>query len=194
MTEPTIRATMDFPTKSGGSTDETFDWDFVKTLLDKEFHRRAEYVTKIVMAFKERYGDEAFDLARETIYNIGYEKGQTRAKIAEDSGDPISLENLAGQVAHQVSRLYFGTVPQLEDNKLVVREYYCPLPLKWKQMGFNDDEIVELCLMFDQVDKGMAEGYNANWTADLTGCRTLAEKGYCQMVIRAKDLAEPAED
>ena len=186
MSDPKIISTMEFPTKSGGSTDETFDWNFVKTLLDKEFHRRAEYVTKIVMAFKERYGDEAFDLARQTIYNIGYEKGQKRAKIAEENGETISLENLAGQVAHKVSRLYFGTDPKVEGEKLVVRESYCPLPLKWKEMGFNDKEIVELCLMFDQVDKGMAEGYNAEWTADLTGCRTLAEKGYCQMVVRKK--------
>jgi hypothetical protein len=67
---------------------------------------------------------------------------------------------------------------------MTVTEDYCPLPRKWKEMGLADDQIVSFCILFDQVDKGMVEGYNLAYVACLSGCRDLAETGRCRMVIR----------
>ena len=181
-----IKAKMEFPEKSKRTTEETFTWDEVKALLDKEFMRRAEYIAKIVTALKEKFGDKVIDETKKVIYNIGYEKGKARAAIVKAKGEEPTLENLAELIAHKTSKLYFGTTPELTENKLVIREDYCPLPRKWKEMGFTDKEIIEFCLMFDQVDKGMVEGYNDSFKAELSGCKTLAEKGYCQMVVEKK--------
>ena len=124
----------------------------VKVLLDKEFYRRAEYVTKILMAMKERYGEEAFNIAKQAIYDIGFEKGQHRAQVARENNEEISLENLSSQVTHKISRFYFGTTSDFQGDQIVIRETYCPLPRKWKEMGFSDDEIVEAANDIKVVD------------------------------------------
>ncbi len=48
----------------------------------------------------------------------------------------------------------------------------------------SDAENLRFCRIFDQVDKGMVEGYNSNLTAELGGAEELASRGYCHMVVR----------
>jgi hypothetical protein len=85
-----------------------------------------------------------------------------------------------------MSRLYLGTTAEVSGNELKVKETYCPLPVYWKSIGMPDDEIVRFCKIFDQVDKGMIEGYNRDFTTELSGAEELALQGYCQMVVRQK--------
>jgi hypothetical protein len=179
-------STLEFPTDSGKTTGELFTWQEVKALLDKETMRRAEYVSRLLLALKEHFGDEVMHIARQVIYDMGYEKGQLRARMVAEQGEEKSLESLADLVAHKIARLYYGTTPLLSEDQLVIRETYCALPLKWKDMGMPDDQLVEFCLLFDQIDRGMVEGYNPDFAAELTGCRSLAERGYCQMVVRKR--------
>jgi hypothetical protein len=186
MSESKIKSTLDFPTKSSSVVDETFTWDEVKGFLDKEYMRRAEYIARIVLAMKERYGEEVYDIVQQVIYNIGFEKGKTRAQIVKENNQPNDMNSLADLVSHRLSRLYYGTSPEVDKDKMVIKETYCPLPIKWKEMGMEDDDIIRFCLLFDQVDKGMVEGYNDNFSAELTGCRGLSDCGFCQMVVRLK--------
>lgn len=181
-----VKSTMEFPEKSQRTTDEKFTWDEVKALLDKEFMRRGEYVARILTALKEKFGDEVFDIAKKVIYDIGYKKGKARAEKVKANNEEPTLEKLSKLIDHKISHLYFGTTPELIEGKLTIREYYCPLPRKWKEMGFSDEEIVNFCLIFDQVDRGMAEGYNENFKAELSGCKSLSEKGCCQTIISKK--------
>lgn len=183
MTAKINQSTMDFPSKSKATTCQTFSWDEVKARLDKEFMRRGEYLARILVALRERFGDEVFEVTKSVIYRIGYEKGSYRADLVKQADKENDLENLAELISHKISRLYFGTTPELSERKLIIREEYCPLPVKWKKMGYSDDQIVEFCALFDQVDKGMVEGYNENFTAELSGCTTLAEDGLCQMSV-----------
>jgi hypothetical protein len=53
-------------------------------------------------------------------------------------------------------------------------------------MGFSPEKIVKYCLLFDQVDKGMIEGYNKDFVAELNGCKNLGQKGVCQMFVHKK--------
>ncbi len=182
----TAKSQMLFPTQSDAATDALFTWAEVKALLDKEHTRRAEYVTRILMALRERFGDEVLVVARQTIYRLGYEKGQARAAQTTRQGGEKDLASLANLIAHKISRLYYGTTTRVEGDALTVRETFCPLPKKWQEMGFSDDEVVQLCLLFDQVDCGMVEGYDPSLAAEVTGCRSLAELGYCQMVVKKK--------
>ncbi|MCX6054265.1 MAG: L-2-amino-thiazoline-4-carboxylic acid hydrolase [Chloroflexi bacterium] len=186
MFETKNKSTFDFPLKSNTVVKDTFTWDEVKSFLDKEYMRRAEYIADIVLAMKERYGEEVYDIVRKVIYNIGFEKGKTRAKIVKEKGHSNDLDSLAELVSHRLSRLYYGTSPEVNGDKLVIKETYCPLPIKWKEMGMENDEIIRFCLLFDQVDKGMVEGYNDNFAAELTGCKGLSDCGFCQMVVRVK--------
>lgn len=185
--EPT-KAKMEFPTQSDAITDDVFTWPEVKALLDKEHTRRAEYVTRILMALRERFGDEVIEIARKTIYQIGYEKGQARAALVTQQGDDKDLTSLANLVAHKISRLYYGTTTRVNGDELTVRETYCPLPRKWQEMGLPDHQVVELCLLFDQVDRGMVEGYNSDFVAELSGCKSVAEAGFCQMTVRKRGM------
>ncbi len=187
MSKTQAKSTFDFPPKSNSVVNDTFTWDEVKGFLDKEYMRRAEYIADIILAMKERYGDEVYEIVKQVIYQIGFEKGQLRAQVVKEKGQDNDLQSLAELVAHRLSRMYYGTTPEVSENKLVVRETYCPLPIKWKEMGMSDEEIVRFCLMFDQVDKGMVEGYNEKFVAELTGCRGLSERGFCQMIVRLKD-------
>jgi hypothetical protein len=187
MSSTNNKSSFNFPTKSESVVNETFTWDEVKGFLDKEYMRRAEYIADIVLAMKERYGEEVFEIVSKVIYDIGYKKGQGRAAIVKQRGLNNDLNSLAELVSHRLSRLYYGTTPDLSEGQMVIKETYCPLPIKWKEMGMNDEEIVKFCLMFDQVDKGMVEGYNDKFAAELTGCKGLSDCGFCQMVVREKD-------
>jgi hypothetical protein len=88
--------------------------------------------------------------------------------------------------------LYLGTTVEVKPDRMTVSETYCPLPAYWKSIGFPDAEVLQFCRMFDQVDKGMVEGYNGEYTTDLGGAAELAEQGYCQMIVRKKPADEIA--
>jgi L-2-amino-thiazoline-4-carboxylic acid hydrolase len=177
---------MEFPEKSRSTTDRLFTWDDVRKLLDKESMRRAEYIAKILTGLSKRFGEQVYSEAARVIYQIGYEKGQARAQAMQDEGGENDLESLARLISHETAQLYLGNKVEVQASQMVVMEDYCPLPRKWKEMGLSDSEIVSFCLLFDQVDKGMVEGYNEDFVACLSGCQGLAKDGYCQMVVKQK--------
>ncbi len=177
---------MKFPEKSRSSTGRLFTWDEVRRLLDKESMRRAEYITRILDALREKYGDQVIEIAAQVIYNIGYEKGAVRARLMQEKGASNDLPSLANLVSHEIARLYLGNQVEIHDDELVIREDYCPLIKKWSDMGLPEDQITGYCRLFDQVDKGMVEGYNQDFVAELTGCAGLAKNGYCGMVVSCK--------
>jgi len=181
-----------FPAQSDRSTDDVFTWDEVKAIMDKEIMRRAEYVTRVVEAMRERFGDEALEVAAQAIYQIGYRKGQARSEVVKAEGKRNDLSSLSELVAHKMARLYLGTTAEMKLGALTVRETYCPLPVYWKSIGMSDAETVRYCKIFDQVDKGMVEGYNPLLTADLGGAEELARLGYCQMIVRERGSQEAA--
>jgi hypothetical protein len=186
MSETEGTSKLQFPRQSRQSSDQTFTWDEVKAIMDKEIMRRAEYVTSVVRAMKERFGEEALTVAAEAIYKIGYQKGRTRAQLVHEQGKDNSLESLSPLIAHKMAQLYLGTTVEMKLGELTVRETYCPLPVYWKSAGMSDAENLRFCRIFDQVDKGMVEGYNSNLTAELGGAEELATQGYCHMVVRHK--------
>jgi hypothetical protein len=186
MPENRVPSELKFPTRSDRSTDKLFTWDEVREILDKQIMRRAEYVTAVVQAMRKRFGEEAYEIASEAIYQIGYRKGQARSAMVQEQGQEIDLESLSELIGHEMSRLYLGNTIEVQQDQLTVRETYCPLPVYWKSIGFSDTEIVRLCRVFDQVDKGMVEGYNPDFTTELGGAEQLALQGYCQMVVRRK--------
>jgi hypothetical protein len=179
-----------FPERSQVTSDETFTWEEVRGIMDKEIKRRAEYVTAVVQAMRERYGDEVLDIAGQAIYQIGYRKGTARAEMARGQGQQNDLHSLSELVAHRTARLYLGTTVEVEAERMTSTETYCPMPAYWKSIGFSDTEVRRFCWMFDQVDRGMVEGYNPEFTADLGGAEQLAQHGYCQMIVRKKQAEE----
>ena len=177
---------LEFPSGSHRSTDELFTWDQVKEIMDKQIMRRAEYVTSVILAMRDRFGEEALDVAAEAIYQIGYRKGEARAELVREQGEANDLESLSELIGHKMSRLYLGTTTEVEGDELRVNETYCPLPVYWKSIGMADEEVVRFCRIFDQVDKGMIEGYNPDFIPVLGGAEELASQGYCQMVVQRK--------
>ena len=192
MTDREDRSGLVFPAQSGRSTHDVFTWDEVKAIMDKEIMRRAEYVTRVVEAMRERFGDEALEIAAQAIYQIGYRKGKARSGLVQVEGKANDLPSLSELVAHKMARLYLGTTAEMKLGALTVRETYCPLPVYWKSTGMSDAETVRYCKIFDQVDKGMVEGYNPSLTADLGGAEELARLGYCQMIVRERGMREEA--
>ncbi len=95
-----------FPAQSDRSTDDVFTWDEVKAIMDKEIMRRAEYVTRVVEAMRERFGDEALEVAAQAIYQIGFRKGQARSELVQAEGKRNDLSSLSELVAHKMARLY----------------------------------------------------------------------------------------
>ena len=186
MSEEQSRPAQDYPRRSKNTSDRLFTWEEVRALLDKEAMRRAEYIARILEALREKYGDEVMSIASKVIYNLGYEKGAMRAEVMEKKGQPNDLPNLANLVSHEIAQLYLGNTTEIQGEKMVVREDYCPLITKWSDMGFPDDKIIGYCMLFDQVDKGMVEGYNPDFVAELSGCWGLKSKGYCGMLVRPK--------
>lgn len=184
------RSEMRFPDRSHVTSDEMFSWEEVRAIMDKEIKRRGEYVTAIVQAMREHFGDGAFDIAVRAIYQIGYNKGKARSELMRQQGRPTDLHSLSELVAHRTAKLYLGTTVEVEPDRMTSTETYCPMPAYWKSIGLEDIEVRRFCWMFDQVDRGMVEGYNPDYTADLGGAEQLAQHGYCQMIVRKKDAEE----
>jgi predicted hydrocarbon binding protein len=182
VTQLDSKRTMEFPERSNRTTDEKFTWDEVRERLDEEFMNRANYTARILLALREKFGDEVFDVAKKVIYEIGCEMGERHAATAKEK----SLEHLLEIFSRKIDVLYFGFTAELLDDKFVGRAEHCPMPRQWKQMGMTDEEIVHFCSIFDHVDKGVIEGYSERYTGVNTGCRTLAEKGYCQLTAIEK--------
>lgn len=185
--EKPIREEMEFPARSASTTDQMFTWEEVRGFLDKETTRRSEYIARILEALRARFGDEVMEIASKAIYNIGYEKGAMRAKLVKEKQQANDLESLSKLISHTTAKLYLGNKVEVQDDRMVVTEDYCPHPKKWREMGFPLSKIVEYCLLFDQVDKGMIEGYNGNFEAELTGCWNLGRTGVCQMYVKCKE-------
>jgi hypothetical protein len=181
---------MHFPERSHVNSDETFTWEEVRAIMDKEIKRRGEYVTAIVQAMRDRFGDGVLDIAGQAIYQIGYQKGKARSEMARGQGQQNDLQSLSELVAHRTAKLYLGTRVEVEAERMTSTETYCPMPAYWKSIGFTDTEVRRFCWMFDQVDRGMVEGYNPEFTADLGGAEQLAQHGYCQMIVRKKQAEE----
>lgn len=186
MATDSFESEMDFPARSQTETDRLFTWDEVRTLLDKESMRRSEYIARILEALREKFGDEVIKIAGQAIYNIGYEKGANRAKLVKEQGQENDLSSLAGLISHPTAQLYLGNKVEVADDRMIVTEDYCPHPKKWKEMGFPMEKVVSYCMLFDQVDKGMIEGYNKAFEAELTGCWNLGKSGACQMFVWKK--------
>ena len=178
---------MDFPEKSQSTTDRLYTWDEVRAMLDKESMRRAEYIARILLELQRHVGEKVMKIAAKEIYQIGYEKGRMRAGLMAEEGKKNDLDNLANLISHPSAQLYLGNRVEVSRDELVVKEDYCPLPRRWKDLGYKDEQIIAFCLLFDQVDKGMVEGYNPQFEAQLSGCRGLAEYGFCQMRVRRKE-------
>ncbi len=122
MSETEGASNLEFPQQSHQTSDQTFTWDEVKAMMDKEIMRRAEYVTSVVQAMKERFGDEALTVAAEAIYQIGYRKGKTRSELVREQGKENSLESLSPLIAHKMAQLYLGTTVEMNLGELTVRE------------------------------------------------------------------------
>ncbi|MCC6147570.1 MAG: L-2-amino-thiazoline-4-carboxylic acid hydrolase [Anaerolineaceae bacterium] len=177
---------MEFPARSASTTDQLFTWEEVRGFLDKETTRRSEYIARLLEALREKFGEEVMDVASKVIYNIGYEKGAMRARMVKEKQQKNDLESLAGLISHTTAKLYLGNQVEVDGDLMTVTEDYCPHPKKWHEMGFPLPKVTEYCLLFDQVDKGMIEGYNEKFEAELTGCWNLGENGVCQMYVRCK--------
>lgn len=189
MTDSQSPAAKGYPRRSSQTTDKLFTWDEVRALLDKETMRRAEYIARILEALQDKFGDEVMEIAAKVIYALGYEKGAMRAEMVRAAGADPDLPSLAKLVSHATAQLYLGNRVEANQDEMVVKEEYCPLLVRWADMGFAEDKIIGYCMLFDQVDKGMVEGYNPDFTAELSGCWGLAEKGYCQMLVRRRPAA-----
>ena len=177
---------MEFPARSANTTDRLFTWEEVRGFLDKETTRRSEYIARILEALREKFGEEVMDIAGKAIYNIGYEKGLMRARMVKESQQENDLSSLARLISHTTAKLYLGNQVEVNNDSMIVTEDYCPHPKKWQEMGLPLDKIVKYCLLFDQVDKGMIEGYTEKFEAELSGCWTPGKNGVCQMYVRNK--------
>ncbi len=186
MSNQPVKQTGGYPRQSKNTTVRQFSWDEVRSLLDKEAMRRAEYIARILEALQAKFGDEVMAIASKVIYDLGFEKGSIRAQLMEQNGQPNDMTNLANLVSHEIAQIYLGNSAVVNGEELIIQEDYCPLIVKWSDMGFPEEKIVNYCTLFDQVDKGMVEGYNNDFRAELTGCAGLTGKGYCGMLVRRK--------
>jgi len=182
MSEPKTTQTFTFPEKSKKTTDETFTFEEIRGLMDGLIFGRAEYVAELLISLKKRFGDEVFEIAKKTIYDIGYKRGQLIPPGAKGKDLASFLTGLAGS---KFDKLYWGlTIDEQTDESITCHVEHCPLPRKWKQMGLSNDEMVEMCTIFDYIDKGLAAGYHEDIEMENTGVKTLGTEGYCRLTIR----------
>ncbi len=173
---------LNFPKKSGQETEEKFSLDEIREEMDRAIMARGEFLAEILLRLKKIYGQNVVDVAREAIYDIGYRKGKKIASRVTEN----TIENFSKEFSSRLDGLYWGFFAEKKGDSLDTYVEYCPLSRKWEEMGLSDDQIVELCDMSDAIDKGVIDGYNDKYTAENSGCRTLAETGCCRMMVVRK--------
>ncbi len=166
---------------------------FTKEMAIEQLNRCSDdkvwFITKLVLAFREKYGDEVF----ETLKEVGSAWGQRTAENVDrmlderglDRSDPRNfrtcLRDFLGFL--EVARHSDEKVTQKEDGKLRV-EYninICPFVKVWEEMGISNDIQVELCMgTGNQGDKISTAYHGIEYSSDLGLPKGT---GPCKMVL-----------
>ena len=145
----------------------------LKELIRQAFSRSAVMFARLVLAYREEYGDEALEVARKAMYKYGYAAGEADGARAKDRGlkEYFRVHVLEGLLRSPATDV---AVDEISDTRLI---YHCPpgqcpqrIPMVWKEMGL-DDETVEMlgtiyCLTADPANR---EAFNPkiNYKQDL---------------------------
>jgi len=96
--------------------------------------------------------------------DIGYPAvracGNMHGRELVDLGGTNSLKGLKKKLFTLPAQLVFEMkILESTDSKLSIDFGYCPLVAAWQKMGCNDDEIVRLCDIAMEGDRGIAESF-----------------------------------
>lgn len=167
--------------------------EFTKEMASEKLNRanadKVWFITRLMLAFRDRYGDEVFDVLKE----VGTARGERVAENVDrmlderglDRNDPRSfrtcLRDFNGVL--EVARHGNERVIQKEDGKVRV-EYelqHCPWVTVWDDMGVPKYIQEKLCLgIGNQSDITSTRCHGIEYTSDLG---LVKGTGPCKMVM-----------
>jgi hypothetical protein len=144
-----------------------------RTLLNA-MAQRAEYLYHIVKALDEAGVQNADDILKKAMYNVG----QT---WAEEAGDPKNPSewwgNRLSDSKRQVLKLDWV---RDEEDEIELHFHRCPLVYGWQRMGVEPEMIERLCNIAHQVDFGNVEAFPFELTSDPGLSRG---KSHCTLIV-----------
>ncbi len=133
----------------------------------------------VLSALVEKYGDEIWEVAHETMYNIGFERGQEFSETmkidphdARSVGRIFDLEDTGIGIK--------GEWVETGSKRVVKREFYCPL-------GEMSAVCPEICTrLFDSVEQGTLDAIGVKGRLSYP---KLMSKGdpYCEVVLELEE-------
>jgi hypothetical protein len=118
----------------------------INELIRRVNSRTPQMFARLVLAFREEFGDKALEVAQKVMYEYGYKAGKDDRARAKNGGlkEYFRVHVLEGLLRSPVTDV---AVDEVSDTKLV---YHCPpgqcpnrIPMVWQEMGL-DDETVKL--------------------------------------------------
>ncbi len=167
--------------------------EFTKEMAIEKLNRCSDdkvwFITRLVLAFRDRYGDEVFDILKE----VGTAWGQRTAENVDrmldvrglDRNDPRNFRTCLRDFLGFLEVAQHGNerVTDKEDGKIRV-EYelqVCPYVKVWNEMGIPKGIQEKLCLgIGNQGDKTATAYHGIEYTSDLGLPKGT---GPCKMVL-----------
>lgn len=136
----------------------------LKDLLRQAYSGTPQMFAMLVLAYRERFGDEALDVARKVMYEYGIKAGKAEAARAKDRGlkEYFRVHVLEGLLRSPATDV---AVDEISDTKLV---YHCPpgqcpgrIPMVWQEMGLDDGTVKMLGELYCKTaDPANREAFN----------------------------------
>ncbi len=137
---------------------------------------RALYLLFIKRELEKSKAVDVDSILSRAVFAYGKYKGRGKVFASADE----FLDTICTPISQHVMD---AKVLQKSEQRVVLREHYCPLYRAWKEAGCDQNEITGLCRIADWVDRGMID--NSPLNVEFSG--NMQEKGqYCQMDITLK--------
>ena len=138
---------------------------------------RAEYLYHILKAMDEAGIENADEILKKAIYEVGRTWGK---KLGTVKNPKEFWEKLVGDDLRKILKLEY--VKNNED-EVELHFHRCPLVFGWEQMDLESKMIERLCAIANQVDYGNVESFGFELDMD-PGLGRGDEK--CKLIVRKK--------
>jgi predicted hydrocarbon binding protein len=166
---------------------------FTKKIAVEKLNRCSDdkvwFITKLVLAFRDRYGDEVFDILKEVGTTWGMRTAKNVDKMLKESKldrkDPRNFRTCLRDFLGFLEVAKHGNEKVIQKKNGKIRVEYeiqvCPYVKVWDQMGIPKPVQEKLCLgIGNQGDKTSTAYHGIEYTSDLG---LVKGTGPCRMVL-----------
>ena len=168
-------------------TEAEYSADMIKKLIAGEATSRGATLGVLVKAFVDQYGPEAIDIAKKALFELGEKQGKAKAHLIDDKG-VIGFRRVSSSAPNAINPFDPEEV-ELHEDKGVIRLHSCLLHDSWKELGYSDAFIKDLCDIAMERDHGQLKAISNELELEIPKLLAYGDE-YCELLVQKKDSSE----